>query len=286
MGGIVLNMLLNLLLVDRFIKDALIEDMPYGDITTDLLIPQNSVSSAILIAKEEGILCGIDIAKRVFEILDEDVKFEKTKSDGDIIKKGEILARIKGNTRAILKGERLALNLIQRMSGIATETYKLSQKIKHYRARVTDTRKTMPLMRMLDKYAVFVGGGKNHRYSLSDAVLIKDNHIKAVGSVEEAIKRARENIPHTMKIEVEVRTMDEFEEALKAGADIIMLDHFKLDDMKRAVEKAAGKVLIEASGNITLENIEEVAKTGVDIISVGSITHSVKSLDISLDFVE
>lgn len=278
--------MLNFLVVDKLIKDALIEDMPYGDITTDLLIPQNSTSSAILIVKEDGILCGIDVAKRVFEILDENIEFEKIKSDGEVIKKGDILAKINGNTRAILKGERLALNLLQRMSGIATATYTLSQKIKGYKARVTDTRKTVPLLRILDKYAVFVGGGKNHRYSLSDAVLIKDNHIKAVGSIKEAIKRARENIPHTMKIEVEVRTMNEFEEALEAGADIIMLDHFGLDDMKKAVEAASGKALIEASGNITLENIEEIAKTGVDIISVGSITHSVKSLDISLDFVE
>ncbi|ABP67364.1 nicotinate-nucleotide pyrophosphorylase [Caldicellulosiruptor saccharolyticus DSM 8903] len=278
--------MLNFLIVDKFIKEALIEDMPYGDITTDLLIPQDSISSAILIAKEDGILCGIDVAKRVFEILDENIEFEKIKSDGEPIKKGDILAKIKGNTRAILKGERLALNLLQRMSGVATVTNRLSQKIKGYRAIVTDTRKTVPLLRMLDKYGVFVGGGKNHRYSLSDAVLIKDNHIKAVGSIKEAIKRARENIPHTMKIEVEVRTMNEFEEALEAGADIIMLDHFGLDDMKKAVEAASGKALIEASGNITLENIEEIAKTGVDIISVGSITHSVKSLDISLDFVE
>ncbi|AZT90491.1 carboxylating nicotinate-nucleotide diphosphorylase [Caldicellulosiruptor changbaiensis] len=278
--------MLNFLIVDKLIKEALIEDMPYGDITTDLLIPQDSISSAILIAKEDGILCGIDVAKRVFEILDENIEFEKIKSDGEPIKKGDILAKIKGNTRAILKGERLALNLLQRMSGVATVTNRLSQKIKGYRAIVTDTRKTVPLLRMLDKYGVFVGGGKNHRYSLSDAVLIKDNHIKAVGSIKEAIKRARENIPHTMKIEVEVRTMNEFEEALEAGADIIMLDHFGLDDMKKAVEAASGKALIEASGNITLENIEEIAKTGVDIISVGSITHSVKSLDISLDFVE
>ncbi|WAM32960.1 carboxylating nicotinate-nucleotide diphosphorylase [Caldicellulosiruptor morganii] len=278
--------MLNFLALDKLIKEALIEDMPYGDITTDLLIPQDSVSSAIILAKEDGILCGIDVARRVFEILDERTEFRKTKSDGQIIKKGDILAEIKGNTRAILKGERLALNLLQRMSGIATATNRLSQLVKGYRAVVTDTRKTVPLLRMLDKYAVFVGGGKNHRYSLSDAVLIKDNHIKAVGSIREAIKRARESIPHTMKIEVEVRTMSEFEEALEAGADIIMLDHFGIDDMKKAVERASGKVLLEASGNITPENIVEIAKTGVDIISVGSITHSVKSLDISLDFTQ
>jgi nicotinate-nucleotide pyrophosphorylase (carboxylating) len=218
--------------------------------------------------------------------LDENIRFEKLKKDGDRIKKGEIIAKIQGNSRAILKGERLALNLIQRMSGIATMTNKYAEKIKNYKAVVTETRKTMPLLRMLDKYAVFIGGGKNHRYSLSDAVLIKDNHIKAVGSIKEAIASAKKSIPHTMKVEVEVRNIDEFKEALEAGADIIMLDHFTIDQLKEAVLLAEGRVLIEASGNVTLENIEEIAKTGVDIISVGAITHSVESLDISLDFVD
>ncbi|ADQ40703.1 nicotinate-nucleotide pyrophosphorylase [Caldicellulosiruptor acetigenus I77R1B] len=278
--------MLNFLVIDKIIKDALVEDMPYGDVTTQLLIPQESISSAVFLSKENGILCGIDVAKRVFEILDSNIKFEKLKTDGDYIQKGDVLAKIQGNTRAILMGERLALNLLQRMSGIATFTNMLAQKIKGYKATVTDTRKTIPLLRMLDKYAVFVGGGKNHRYSLSDAVLIKDNHIKAVGSITEAVKRAKENVPHTMKVEVEVRNMQEFEEALLSGADIIMLDHFTVDEMKKAVEKAEGRVLIEASGNINIDNIEEIAKTGVDIISVGSITHSVKSLDISLDFVD
>ncbi len=278
--------MLNFLVIDKIIKDALVEDMPYGDVTTQLLIPQESISSAVFLSKENGILCGIDVAKRVFEILDSNIKFEKLKTDGDYIQKGNVLAKIQGNTRAILMGERLALNLLQRMSGIATFTNMLAQKIKGYKATVTDTRKTIPLLRMLDKYAVFVGGGKNHRYSLSDAVLIKDNHIKAVGSITEAVKRAKENVPHTMKVEVEVRNMQEFEEALLSGADIIMLDHFTVDEMKKAVEKAKGRVLIEASGNINIDNIEEIAKTGVDIISVGSITHSVKSLDISLDFVD
>jgi len=229
--------MLNFLVIDKIIKDALIEDMPYGDITTDLLIPQESTSNAVLLAKENGILCGIDVAKRVFEILDGNIKFEKLKADGDYIQKGEVLAKIQGKTRAILMGERLALNLLQRMSGIATFTNMLAQKIKGYKATVTDTRKTIPLLRMLDKYAVFVGGGKNHRYSLSDAVLIKDNHIKAVGSISEAIKRAKENVPHTMKVEIEVRNMQEFEEALLSGADIIMLDHFTVDEMKKQLKK-------------------------------------------------
>lgn len=278
--------MLNFIAIDRLIKEALLEDMPYGDITTDLLIPDESVSDAILKVKEDGILCGIDVAKRVFFLLDENIRFEKLKKDGDRIKKGEIIAKIQGNSRAILKGERLALNLIQRMSGIATMTNKYAEKIENYKAVVTETRKTMPLLRMLDKYAVFIGGGKNHRYSLSDAVLIKDNHIKAVGSIKEAIASAKKSIPHTMKVEVEVRNIDEFKEALEAGADIIMLDHFTIDQLKEAVLLAEGRVLIEASGNVTLENIEEIAKTGVDIISVGAITHSVESLDISLDFVD
>jgi len=277
--------MLNFIAIDRLIKEALLEDMPYGDITTDLLIPDTNVSDAILKAKEDGILCGIDIGMRVFFLLDENIRFEKLKKDGDRIKKGEIIARIQGNSRAILKGERLALNLIQRMSGIATVTSKYAEKIKNYKAVVTETRKTMPLLRMLDKYAVFIGGGKNHRYSLSDAILIKDNHLKVVGSIKEAIASVKKNIPHTMKVEVEVRNMDEFKEALGAGADIIMLDHFTIDQMKKAVILAEGRTLIEASGNITFENIEDIAKTGVDIISIGAITHSAKSLDINLDFV-
>lgn len=278
--------MLNFLIVDKIIKDALIEDMPYGDITTQLLIPQESISDAIFLSKEDGILCGIDVAKRVFEILDPSVEFEKLKTDGDKICKGDVIAKVRGSTQAILMGERLALNLLQRMSGVATYTNMLAQKIKGYKAVVSDTRKTIPLLRMLDKYAVFVGGGKNHRYSLSDAVLIKDNHIKAVGGIKEAIKKVKEKIPHTMKIEVEVRNMQEFEEALMSGADIIMLDHFTIEDMKKAVQKADQKVLLEASGNINIDNIEEIAKTGVDIISVGCITHSAKSLDISLDFTD
>lgn len=278
--------MLNFITIDNLIKEALLEDMPYGDITTDLLIPEDSMSNAILKVKQDGILCGVDVAKRVFSILDDDIKFERFKKDGERIKNGEIIARIEGNTRAILKGERLALNLIQRMSGIATITNELMERIKPYKAVVTETRKTIPLLRMLDKYAVFIGGGKNHRYSLSDAVLIKDNHIKAVGSISQAILIAKKNIPHTMKIEVEVENLDQFKEALAAGADIIMLDHFTLDDMRQAVLLADGKVLIEASGNVNLDNIEDIAKTGVDIISVGAITHSVESLDISLDFVD
>jgi|Wag4MinimDraft_11_1082651.scaffolds.fasta_scaffold00845_4 nicotinate-nucleotide pyrophosphorylase (carboxylating) len=277
--------MLNFIAIDRLIKEALLEDMPYGDITTDLLIPDTNISDAILKVKEDGILCGIDVGMRVFFLLDDNIRFEKLKKDGDSIKKGEIIARIKGNSRAILKGERLALNLIQRMSGIATVTSKYAERIKNYKAVVTETRKTMPLLRMLDKYAVFIGGGKNHRYSLSDAILIKDNHLKVVGSIKEAIASVKKNIPHTMKVEVEVRNMDEFKEALEAGADIIMLDHFTIDQMKKAVILAEGRTLIEASGDITFENIEDIAKTGVDIISIGAITHSAKSLDINLDFV-
>lgn len=276
--------MLNYLKIDDLIKEALNEDMPFGDITTDALIPEHNKSVAKLLIKEDGILCGIDVARRVFKIIDESVEFIKYNQDGDHIKKGDIIAKIYGSTRAILKGERVALNFLQRMSGIATTTYIFSQKIKDYSANVTDTRKTLPLFRMLDKYAVFVGGGSNHRYSLSDAVLIKDNHIAAVGGIKQTIALARKRIPHTMKIEIEVTNMEQFIEALEAGADIIMLDHFSLEEMKKAVEINKRRALIEASGNITLDDIEDVAKTGVDIISVGSLTHSVKSIDISLDF--
>ncbi|MEZ0535833.1 carboxylating nicotinate-nucleotide diphosphorylase [Caldicellulosiruptoraceae bacterium PP1] len=278
--------MLNFLVIDKVLTDALIEDMPFGDITTDIMIPEHSKSAAFLKAKEDGVLCGIDVAKRVFELVSKNIEFLKYKEDGDAIKKGEIIAKIFGNTRGILKGERVALNFLQRMSGIATITNIYAEKIKDYKASVTDTRKTLPLLRMLDKYAVFVGGAKNHRYCLSDAVLIKDNHIAAVGNITKAIKLAKNKIPHTMKIEIEVRDLKQFEEALLAGADIIMLDHMNIEDMKKACEIADGKVLVEASGNVTLDNIEDIAKTGVDIISVGAITHSAKSLDISLDFLE
>ncbi|WP_427339344.1 carboxylating nicotinate-nucleotide diphosphorylase [Caloranaerobacter sp. DY30410] len=269
--------------IEDIIKNALLEDMNNGDITTDNLIGQDDISEAEIIAKEDGILAGIEIAEITFKLLDKDIQFHRLKEDGQFLRKGDVIAKIKGKTRAILSGERTALNFLQRLSGIATKTRKFVDKVEKYNVRVADTRKTTPGIRVLEKYAVRLGGGANHRYNLSDAVMIKDNHIRAVGSIESAIKLIREKVSHTVKIEVEVETIEEFKQALKAGADIIMLDNMSIEDMKEAVSINNKKAILEASGNVNIDNIEEVAKTGVDVISVGALTHSVKALDISLN---
>ena len=273
------------LYLENIIKNALLEDMNNGDITTDSLTDEDSLSVAEIKAKEDGVIAGIDVAKMVFEFLDDNIEFEKYIDDGLIIKKGDIIAKVTGKTRAILSGERTALNLLQRMSGIATTTAMYSERIKKYNTKIVDTRKTVPGLRILDKYSVRMGGGINHRFNLSDAVLIKDNHIKAAGSIDEAIKIVRSKIPHTVKIEVEVETLDQLKEALAANADIIMLDNMDTETMKRAVMINNKKAILEASGNMNLDRIIEVAETGVDIISVGALTHSVKALDISLNIV-
>lgn len=273
---------MNWLVIDEQIRRWLQEDMPYGDITTDSLIGTEAVSSGEFIAKASGIVAGIDVVKRVFSILDTRIVLDFCKKDGDSVDRGEIISRIQGNTRNILKGERLALNLFQHMSGIATQTSRYATLIRGTKARIVDTRKTMPGLRMLEKYAVCVGGGYNHRYGLSDAVMIKDNHIKACGGIREAILLAKNKIPHTMKIEVEVETLEQMEEALKYGADIVMLDNMDISTMKQAVAINNGRAHIEASGNIDLESVRAVAQTGVDIISSGALTHSVIALDISL----
>ncbi|WP_069650659.1 carboxylating nicotinate-nucleotide diphosphorylase [Caloranaerobacter ferrireducens] len=269
--------------IEDIIKNALIEDMNNGDITTDNLIGQDDISEAEIIAKEDGILAGIEIAEITFKLLDKDIQFYRLKEDGQFLRKGDVIAKIKGKTRAILSGERTALNFLQRLSGIATKTRKFVDKVEKYKVRVADTRKTTPGIRVLEKYAVKLGGGSNHRYNLSDAVMIKDNHIRAVGSIERAIKLMREKVSHTVKIEVEVETIEEFKQALSAGADIIMLDNMSIEKMKEAVSINNKKAILEASGNVNIDNIEEVAKTGVDVISVGALTHSVKALDISLN---
>lgn len=270
--------------LDEKITQWLGEDMNNGDITTDSLIDEDSVSIAEIIAKENGIIAGLELVKRVFLLLDSGIIFEKFVEDGASLHKGDIIARITGKTRNILKGERLSLNLLQRMSGVATKTAKYVETLKGFNTRLVDTRKTTPGLRILEKYAVRVGGGYNHRFNLSEAVLIKDNHIQASGSIEEAIKRARKNIPHTMKIEIEVETLEQFEEALNNKADIILLDNMDTSTMKKAVLKNNGRAILEASGNIELKNLTEIAETGVDVISVGAITHSVKAMDISLKF--
>ena len=268
--------------IDNIINTAIAEDINYLDVTTDYLIPEGHTSNAYYVAKDTGVLCGIEIAKRVFEIVGNDVDFDILIQDGTKVKKGDIIARMKGNTATLLKGERTALNILQHMSGIATATNKCVELVQGTNAQITDTRKTLPGLRALQKYAVTVGGGKNHRYNLSDGAMLKDNHIDAYGGITPAVQALRGKIGHMDKIEVEVRTMDELKEALSAGADVIMLDNMSCEQMAECVKFVDGKAKLEASGNITAQNIREVAQTGVDIISLGALTHSVKCFDISM----
>ena len=268
----------------ELIEKSLKEDVGTGDITTLSTIPADRTAKGRFLAKEDGVLCGMDVCRAVFEYVDPTVVFTANVSDGTPIRKGEVLAEISGNARSILTGERLSLNLLQHMSGIATRTAEAVAKVAGTGARIADTRKTTPGLRVLEKYAVRCGGGSNHRFNLADGVLIKDNHIRAAGSITAAVGMAKANIPHTLKIEVEVESFAELEEALAAGADIIMLDNMTCADMKKAVELVAGRALTEASGNMGERDLREVAETGVDLISIGALTHSVKALDISLKF--
>ncbi|MBP3747893.1 MAG: carboxylating nicotinate-nucleotide diphosphorylase [Ruminococcus sp.] len=268
--------------VDNIITTALMEDINYIDAAADNLIPEDHKSSAYYVAKDTGIVCGIEIAKRVFELAGGNVDFNILLNDGTKVNKGDIIAELEGSTLTLLKGERTALNILQHMSGIATATNKCVELVKGTNASVTDTRKTLPGLRALQKYAVTVGGGKNHRYNLSDAAMLKDNHIDAYGGITAAVAALREKIGHTVKIEVEVRTLAELEEALDNKVEIIMLDNMNCDEMAEAVEITDGRALLEASGNITAENIRAVAETGVNIISLGALTHSVKCFDISM----
>ena len=268
--------------VDNIINTALMEDINYIDAAADNLIPADHRSSAYYVAKDDGVLCGIEVAKRVFELISDDVDFRILMNDGAKVKKGDIIAEMEGSTLTLLKGERTALNLLQHMSGIATATNKCAELVAGTNAHVTDTRKTLPGLRALQKYAVTVGGGKNHRFNLSDAAMLKDNHIDAYGGITAAVNALREKIGHTVKVEVEVRTLDELREALDVKCEIIMLDNMNCDEMREAVEITGGRALLEASGNITSENIRQVAETGVDIISLGALTHSVKCFDISM----
>ncbi len=268
--------------IDNIINTALAEDINYMDVTTDNLLSPEHVSSAYYIAKDSGVLCGIDIAKRVFELVGGNVEFQTLIHDGEKVQKGDIIAKMKGSTVTLLKGERTALNILQHLSGIATATNKCVELVNGTNASVTDTRKTLPGLRAMQKYAVTVGGGKNHRYNLSDGAMLKDNHIDAYGGITQAVTALRKKIGHMVKIEVEVRTLDELREALAVGCEVIMLDNMNCDEMKKAVEINNGKALLEASGNVTLENIRSIAETGVDIISLGALTHSVKCFDISM----
>ena len=275
-------MTLNKFYVEDVIKSALKEDINYLDVTTDYLIDENATTTARFVAKSDGVLCGLEVALTVFKMLDDTITFEILKKDGEKLNKGDIICRMSGNTRALLKGERTALNLIQHMSGIATATNKCVELVKGTNASVVDTRKTLPGLRALQKYAVVCGGGKNHRYNLSDAAMLKDNHIDAYGSITNAVNALRKKAGHMLKIEVETRSLDDLREALAVGADVIMLDNMDCPTMAEAVKINAGRAKLEASGNITLDNIAEVAKTGVDIISLGALTHSVQAFDISM----
>lgn len=270
--------------VTRLIRTALEEDCGNGDVTTAATIPEGAVAHGRYIAKEDGILCGMPVVRAVFDEIDPDIALKVNFSEGQSFKKGDILAEVSGNARSVLTGERVGLNLLQHMSAIATATSAAVKQVEGYKAKITDTRKTTPGMRYLEKLAVRVGGGTNHRFNLSDGVLIKDNHIVAAGSVTAAIEAARKSVPHTLKIEVEVEDFQQLDEALKAGADVIMLDNMSCEDMKKAVDTVNGRAVLEASGNMGERDLREVAATGVDIISIGALTHSVKALDISLKF--
>ncbi|MCK8823903.1 carboxylating nicotinate-nucleotide diphosphorylase [Fuchsiella alkaliacetigena] len=268
----------------EIIDNAIQEDIWTGDITGEAVIENQLKVEGIILAKEAGLVAGLEVAELVFKRLDPKVKFQRLVAEGTRLKEGSKIARVNGEAKSILAGERLALNFLQRMSAIATKTAYYQSLVEDYQVRIVDTRKTTPGLRILEKYAVRVGGGSNHRLGLYDAVLIKDNHITAAGGVEKAIRRARAKLPHTMQIEVEVESLAAVKEALAAQADIIMLDNMSLELMTEAVKIINGEAIVEASGGITEENITQVAATGVDVISLGALTHTVAALDISLEF--
>lgn len=268
--------------VDELIEMALREDIGDGDITTSSIVRTSHKATAHLNAKEDLILAGIDIFHQVYKKLDQDIKLIKHFEDGDEVSRGSVIGEIRGEVATILKGERVALNFLQRMSGIATITHKFVIKVKSYPVKILDTRKTTPGWRALEKYAVKMGGGENHRLGLFDAVLIKNNHISTAGGIGEAIRRVRTHVPDGFKIEVETRNLQEVREALDGGVSTIMLDNMSVEMMKEAVTMVNKMVMVEASGNISLDNVEEVARTGVDFISVGALTHSALAADISL----
>ncbi len=270
--------------VERIVRTALQEDIGLGDVTTEVTVAKDTVTRAELVAKEDFTLAGLDVAAEVFRILDPDVSFEKIFEDGHAVRKGEVIAWLKGRASILLQGERVALNLLQRMCGIASMTARYVAEVEGTGAVIVDTRKTVPGLRALDKYAVRMGGGRNHRIGLFDGVLIKENHVAAAGGITAAIQRAQQQLPHTLKIEIETRNLAEVKEALAAGADIIMLDNMTLDEMRQSVEDIAGNALVEASGGVSLERVRDIAETGVNIISVGALTHSVKAADISMLF--
>ena len=270
------------LIADQLIKSALSEDITSEDITTNSVMRSYCLGEVDLICKEDGIIAGLEVFARVFKLLDDKTEITFTKKDGDVVKKGEKIGLVRGDIRVLLSGERTALNYLQRMSGIATYTNSIVKLLEGSKTKLLDTRKTTPNMRVFEKYAVKVGGGCNHRYNLSDGILLKDNHIGAAGGVKQAILMAKEYAPFVRKIEVEVENLDMLKEALEAGADIIMLDNMSVEDMKTAVKLTAGKAQTECSGNVTKENIARLIDIGVDYISSGALTHSAPILDLSL----
>jgi nicotinate-nucleotide pyrophosphorylase (carboxylating) len=268
--------------LDRIIENALAEDIHTGDLTTLSIVKDHHETRARLIAKEPMVLAGVGAAARVYHLLDQRVLFTNLFNDGDEISSGNIIAELLGDASILLQGERVALNILQRMCGVATLTARYVSQVRGTAARIVDTRKTAPGLRSLDKYAVRAGGGFNHRFGLYDGVLIKENHIAAAGGIAVAVARARDNIPHLMKIEVETETMAQVAEALACGADVIMLDNMDSTAMREAVALIAGRALVEASGGVNLETVREIAETGVNIISVGALTHSCRAMDISM----
>ena len=276
-------MIINSIYVDNIIQTAMLEDINYLDAATDYLIDEDQENTARFLAKADGVLCGIDVALRVFTLLQpQGFEAKVYKHDGDVLERGDIIAEIRGRTRTLLKGERTALNLLQHMSGVATATRRAADIVAGTNASIADTRKTLPGLRPLQKYAVTVGGGRNHRFNLSDAAMLKDNHVDAGGGITNAVAKLKAKLGHMTKIELEVRNLDELGEALEAGVDVIMLDNMSIEQMREAVAITNGRALLEASGGITDETLRAIAETGVDIISMGALTHSVKAFDISL----
>jgi len=271
---------------DRLIGLCLEEDLGFGDVTTELIIDPSTLGKGVLLAREPLVLAGLPVFKRVFRALCPEMAFEDYAADGDLVPAEKNICLLEGALSSMLKAERTALNFLQRMSGIATLTRQYVEKVRPYHVRILDTRKTAPGLRWFDKYAVRMGGGFNHRFGLSDGILIKDNHIAAAGSIGRAVERVRMKAPHTLKIEVEVEDLAGTEEALRAGADAVLLDNMSPAQIEEAVRLLKGKVLIEASGGITLETVEETAKAGVDLISVGALTHSPRAVDLSLEIVQ
>lgn len=273
--------------VEELVDRALVEDLGCGDVTTEAIIPSDQSGIASIVAKVEGILAGVEVARVTFSRVDPSVKFDVTTPEGSHIQAGDIIAKVEGKVASILKAERVALNFLQRLSGIATATSDYVEAVKDFRSRIVDTRKTTPGLRILERYAVRIGGGYNHRLHLGGGVLIKDNHLAVLRSqgldLKDIVAMAKGKAPFTLKVEIEVRTVEEALEAVEAGADIVMLDNMSPEEMRRAVEVVRGRALLEASGGITLDNVRRVAETGVDFISVGAITHSPRALDLSLE---